>query len=216
MADSVLPPKKIAVLGDSHCRGMADALKLNNKDIQTLSIIHPRGTLAISAKYQTTSHIVYTFDPDFIYIHCGHNDLVYHPSLNQTPINSQDSRTHTISLAQLIQRNHPRSKVIISALFPRTFTFKSPLDEEEVAAFNRLAKRHGQRLRAEASQLPTPIQVSLNNPIWNRISRAEEKSQMFLKDGLHLTDNGKLAIAAAWLNDISIKVQLMTPDHPCK
>jgi hypothetical protein len=87
-------------------------------------------------------------------------------------------------------------------MFPRSYKRNSTLLQEEVAAFNRLAKRHGQRLRAEASRLPIPIKVSLNMPIWNRISKAEEKADLFLPDGLHLSDVGKLAIATAWLRDI--------------
>jgi hypothetical protein len=141
-------PRKIMILGDSHCRGMDEALKSHDDSIHTLAIILPRGTEAIAEKYLSSYTCANIFNPDIIFLHCGHNDLVYHSSLNPHPINSEDTREHTITLASLLQRNHPNAKVFISALFPRTHTNKSTLLKEEVAAFNRLAKRHGQRLHA--------------------------------------------------------------------
>ena len=211
MAESNVPLIKVVIVGDSHCRGMDAALKASHPGIHTLSVIQPRGTLAIRESYRLAASSVTFFDPNFIFIHCGHNDLVFHPQHNLHPINSEETRARTLDLAEFIQSNHPNSKTIISALFPRTFTHRSPLPQEEVAAFNRLAKRHGQRLRAQASLLPRPITVSLNMPIWNRISKAEEVHDMFLKDGLHLTDTAKISIAGAWIKIISPNSEVLAP-----
>ena len=204
MAVALPTNNNILILADSHGRDLDSALKLINPEVHTFSIIHPRGTLAISARYQSCISSVISFRPAYIILHCGHNDLVFHPHLNTDPINSQTTRTHTTNLAQLLQLNHPNSTIVISAMFPRSFKHKSLLLQEEVSAFNRLAKRHAQRLRSEASLLPIPIKVCLNMAIWNRISKAEEKAQLFLPDGLHLTDTGKREIASGWLRDISL------------
>jgi lysophospholipase L1-like esterase len=204
MAMDLPTTKNIVILSDSQGREMDDAIKSVNTAVHTLAIIHPRGTAAISSKYQSCIHIVRSFRPDFIFLHCGHNDLVYHPHFNTNPINSQETRNHTLTLAQLLQANHPNTTILISALLPRSFKRNSSLTQDEVGAFNRLAKRHGQRLRAEASRLPVPIKVCLNMPIWNRISKAEETSDFFLQDGLHLTEIAKRAIATAWLKDIAL------------
>jgi lysophospholipase L1-like esterase len=200
--------RKIMILGDSHCRGMDEALKTCDPSIHTLAIIHARGTRAIAGRYQSAVSCATAFTPDYIFVHCGHNDLVFHSSLNPVPINSEDSRTHTIDLALLLQRNHPDAKIIISALFPRTFTRKSTLFKDEVAAFNRLAKRHGQRLRSQASRLPIPIMVALNMPLWRRISKSEETAKHFLPDGLHINNDGKKTLAGAWLRDITPPIPL--------
>jgi lysophospholipase L1-like esterase len=210
MAAAVIS-RKIMILGDSHCRGMDEALKICDPSIHTLAIIHPRGTRAITARYRSAVSCVYDFTPEYIFIHCGHNDLVFHSSLNPSPINSEDTRTHTIDLALLLQRNHPDAKIIISALFPRTFTYKSTLLQEEVSAFNRLAKRHGQRLRSQASMLPIPILVALNMPLWRRISKSEETAKLFLPDGLHINNDGKKALAGAWLSNITTPLSPLEP-----
>jgi lysophospholipase L1-like esterase len=203
MADLPAPTQqRIFIVGDSHCRGMDDAIKKGRPHIQTLSVIFPRGTLAISSRYTATLRQINRFDPDVIFLHCGHNDLMYHPTLTPEPINSQESRKLTIDLAQLLLQNHPQTKVIISTLLPRTYKDNTALSQAEVLSFNKLAKRHGQRLRSESAALQSTIKVTLNNPIWKHISKSEERADFYRDDGLHLTNEGKLAMAASWYADI--------------
>jgi lysophospholipase L1-like esterase len=214
MADPyTLPQLRILIVGDSHCRGMDNAIKTGRTQIQTFSVIFPRGTRAISGRYLSTLSHIRLFDPEIIFLHCGHNDLVYHASLNSFPINSQETRRLTLEFVQLLQQNHPLSKVIISALLPRTYKDNSSLQQDEVISFNKLVKRHGQRLRAEAANLNSTITVTLNNPIWKHISKSEEMSNLYLPDGLHLTNEGKLSITASWFADIYHAPPLASSDQ---
>jgi lysophospholipase L1-like esterase len=182
---------------------MDESLKKGRPHIKTYSVIYPRGTTAIGARYTSMLSSIRAFDPDVIYLHAGHNDLVFHPTHNENPINSEEIRSLNIDLAILIQHNHPRAKIIISSLYPRTFTDSSILTEKEVGAFNRLAKRHGQRLRKEAGKKAPTILVAMNMPLWKHISISQEQSSHYMPDGLHIKKDGKLALANAWYKMIS-------------
>jgi lysophospholipase L1-like esterase len=191
---------KLAIIGDSHCREMEAHIKSQFKDLRVLNIIRGRNTSSVIRFYQASLQKVIMFDPDFILLHVGHNDMARHPTLNPHPKDSTQTTTITMIFARILQTNHPFATVRISAMFPRTHTPASLLSPTEVSKFNRDAKRHALRLRAEAILLN--IEVSMNNTIWKRISKTLEESTFYLPDGYHLNDAGKLSISTAWMKDL--------------
>ena len=73
----------------------------------------------------------------------------------------------------------------------------------QVTAYNRTAKRHGQRIKEAAVNAGVPY--TFNMPMWYRISKHEENYKMFRLDGLHLSNAGSVAIAKCWIKQIGMQ-----------
>jgi hypothetical protein len=74
------------------------------------------------------------------------------------------------------------------------------LNAAKLLQYNRVAKRHGQRLPCDAAK--ADIQVSLNIPFWHRISKAEEDPQFYGNDALHMNPLGKSTLVKSWASDV--------------
>jgi hypothetical protein len=136
----------------------------------------------------------------------GHNDLVYHPYHNLSPSNSSTVASETITFANEIHLNHPHSIIYVSAILPRSFTHKSLLTEPQVTAYNKIAKRHGQRARTYSSI--AGYKCMINNSMWKNFSACIEHSNFYLKDGLHLNRVGQLALVSEWIEILTPRTAL--------
>ena len=136
---------KLLLLGDSHCRELADIFAELTSSITVYTVFVPLDITSITLQYRSKINIINAYSPDVILIHLGHNDLVYHPVHNISPSNSSTVASSTIALANEVHQNHPYPTIYVSAILPRTFTHKSRLTKAQVSSYNKMAKRHGQR-----------------------------------------------------------------------
>jgi lysophospholipase L1-like esterase len=184
---------RLLLIGDSHCNDMAPLLKAMNQNMSVFSVI--LGS-QIQPMYRTKIHSINRFDPDYTILHVSHNNMARHHYHNQLPLVSRDVSRLTMTLANELHNNHPRSKLLISSIFPRTHTDHSNLTAPEVTKFNKTVKRHGQHIQTRSAELGHTSM--LTSVLWHRILKAEEDPSHFDLDGLHLNPEGKRAIAIEW------------------
>ena len=193
---------KLLIIGDSHCKSdILSHLKQIVPDILIFCISVGGQIDEITQRYSDRYDAIVDFDPTAIIIHLGHNDLTFHHTHNKDPSTSKIVTVDTLEFTMDVVRNIPSTPLAISSVLPRTFTDSSLLSECDVQAYNRKAKRHGQRLVTEGKKIHTPI--ILNNRFGKRISRAEEHSNLYLPDGLHLNTEGLDALATSWIEGLA-------------
>ena len=191
---------KLLIVGDSHCRELEDVIAKSYPNVKTCVIWLGQQTDNIMLAYTKELNRITDFQPDFILLHTGHNEIAYHKYKNVTPKDSTQTTSITISAALLLKSNHPKATIIISSIFPRLLTFKSSLRQLDLSHYNRTAERHGRRLHTEAKKVG--ITVFKNNFMWRSKSDVLVKSHLFLLDGLHLNDEAKEYVTTRWLNQI--------------
>jgi hypothetical protein len=181
---------------------MSAAIKKGHDHIQTMVVFKPTtiDQIADLILVKRRAAVIH-FDPTFAIIHCGHNNIVEHPVHNRNPLYSQTVIDLQIQLAQDIQVFLPNCVMACSSIFPRTHTCASLLDPKEVADYNKLAKRYGQRMRASCEI--NNIRFSLNNIFWKKISKSEEDPDNYLIDGLHLNPEALQAVGREWITSIT-------------
>jgi hypothetical protein len=182
-------------------REMDEAIENLNDDSTTYLISVGSSPQSIINHYRINLQAITQFNPTNVIIHTGHNDIVFHHSLNRHPRNPRLVTHQIIQLVNELLLNHPNIKPAISSIYPRTFTYRSYLSEEEVLSYNQKAKRHGSHLKSITQN--TNITCLLNNCLWHRVSKAEENTTRFDNGGLHLTDVAKEVVAREWLTLIS-------------
>jgi hypothetical protein len=200
MAFNAGDPFNMLILGDSHCWDMGTIISDRHDNVQAIAIskgtkIHP-----IFLEFQQQLNMVQTFDPRITVIHVGQNELAYHRYLNTNPIHSQATAAATRGLANMIQWLLPNTMIFLSAVFPRTPTAASTMSAQDTLQYNKVAKRHGLRIRTMANR--NGYHSLLNNCMWRIVSRAQEEESHYIYDGLHLTVAGKEAVTDGWIRDI--------------
>ena len=196
---------KVCVIGDSHVRNMSPYLSVIDPFGSNFILSKGSNNQAVTHLYRSKTTAVQTYDPDLCIIHMGHNSLAYHSSKNPSPTTSRLATADTLNLATVLITDLPETRVAISTVLPRTPTPASLLNEDMIRMYNRVAKRHGQRLRTEATRLN--FRVSLLNPFWRSISRAEADPSFYSPDGLHLNDLGMRTLVQTWATDIMFPQQ---------
>ena len=192
---------RILVVGDSHCHGLDVVITDNFPNIQALSIARGKQIQGVQLHLMNHLHIARQFDPTLIIIHVGHNELAHHKLLNPYPLLSIPTAASTIALARQIQALFLNATIFLSAVLPRTIKMESSMDEAGTLRYNKVAKKHGQRIRTEARR--AGFQHLINQCMWEGISRAKEDSTLFRQDGLHLNPKGRSTLTASWINAIS-------------
>ena len=189
---------QIIFIGDSHCRDLARAFGILFPTHHLYTIKVGGSMDSIMDKYHQKIGIITFLKPDYIVIHMGHNNIVYHPIYNRSPDMAKQVAEININHANEIRTNHPNAKMFVSTIFPRSFTRSSALSLPEVKEYNNIAKRHGKRIRSLAKA--AGLHSFINNSSWLKISIAKEDSTMFHLDGLHLSPAGCKKIITEWMS----------------
>jgi hypothetical protein len=203
--DSVTDPAtkmicNVLVIGDSHCRDLDVSIAKAYPNVKSYIISVGQQTDSIMEAYFHELQQVTSFKPDFIILHTGHNEIAYHRTKNTIPKDSTQTTVITISAATVLQNDHPKAVIIISSIFPRCLTMKSSLRQQDLLHYNRTAERHGRRLHTEASKIH--LHVFKNNFMWKSKSDILVKTHLFLRDGLHLTNEAKSYVISRWMGEI--------------
>ena len=82
------------------------------------------------------------------------------------------------------------------------------MDLEHTVMYNKVAKRHGLRIRTVADR--NGYRHFLNQCMWSVVTSAQEQEAFYLIDGLHLNDSGKIAVVDEWIG-ILRKAAIPTP-----
>jgi hypothetical protein len=143
---------RLLIVGDSHCRDMDSIVVGMLSSAQVYNVIVGGQIMPIISKYRASLQNIVEFDPDFVLLHLGHNEMARHPTKNVIPSISRDIAIQTLTFAGEISTNFPSATICISAIFPRTFTPRSYLSIPEVAKLNKDADRHALRLRKQATE----------------------------------------------------------------
>jgi hypothetical protein len=190
---------KIFIFGDSHCRDL-DKL-VDNKDpsnqVETYIISVGGNTEAIMYQYCAELAKIRAFDPEFIIVHTGNNEMGYHATKNPSPKDSTETTAITLEAANTLLRNHPLATIVLSAAFPRILSRTSPFTFEDLCHYNNTVKRHSTRLRSEAAK--QNFQAFLNNFMWKEKKSLLVKTQHYMPDGLHLTETAKKLVINDWI-----------------
>jgi lysophospholipase L1-like esterase len=189
---------RLLVIGDSHTREMDKFIKSCHPHIEIMLVTKARTTIQVITYFMVTKRTgAISFNPDWIVIHCGHNDVVHHHKFNQNPQFARTVAIQQVQFARNIQAIFPNATILCSSLYPRTSTPTANLNIDETTAYNRMAKRYGLRLRALSA--PHNIKCSLNNVLWKKISKMEEAAELYSPDGLHLNKDGKKMVGSEWI-----------------
>jgi hypothetical protein len=201
---------RILIVGDSNCRDLEKSLtdRFSNIRIYVISLGSQTGQVMI--EYNRCKTQANLFDPNYIILHTGHNDLAYHRYKNISPKDSTQTTKLTLDAAMIIKGSHPNAIMIVSAVFPRALSLKSPMRQMDLQHFNRTAERHTRRLATEARDLD--LYVFKNNFMWKKKQDLVPKTHLFLQDGLHLTTLAKQYVISMWMNQIHLIKQAKQRD----
>ena len=159
-------------------------------------------TEAIMARYYEDLQKVLAFGPEFIVIHTGNNELAFHTLKNPSPKDSTVTTGISLQAADILHSNHPQAVIVLSATFPRILSRYSPFTFDELLQHNGTVKRHGNRLRSEAKK--SHYHGFLNNLIWKDKRNLVVKTQYFMSDGLHLTNEAKKLVINDWITRLRV------------
>jgi lysophospholipase L1-like esterase len=194
-------------IGDSHCRDLARSFQLNFP-LHRYHKIKVGGQMdAIMDQYRMEIATINRLHPKYIIIHMGHNNIVQHPIYNRSPEMAKQVAEENIEFANEIRLNHPYAIIYVSTIFPRTHTPSSSITLPDVKEYNKIAKRHGKRIRSLAKA--AGLNSFINNTSWHKISAAIENTTLFQADGLHLSPSGCKKILIEWMSILN----LYTPDE---
>jgi hypothetical protein len=203
MAMAQLPDmSRILIIGDSHCHSLDAVITEQFPNIEALSIARGRKINGVLNHFMFNLQAARSFDPTITVIHVGHNELAYDEQLNKHPLLSIPTAASTIILARQIQNQLPTTRIILSAVLPRTHKIKSSMSQVQTMQYNRVAKKHGQRIRTEARR--AGFQQLINSCMWSCITHAREVPTHYTEDGLHLNLEGKRALTSSWIAKISM------------
>jgi hypothetical protein len=176
------------------------ATKYPVRDVCVLVVSVGGNTAAIMQKYATELTRITAFNPEFVILHTGNNELGYHSTKNPNPKDSTQTTAVTLNAAHTIHANHPLATIFLSSAFPRILTRTSLLRYEELMIYNNTVKRYSSRLMTAATG--ANYQSFRNNIIWKDKKTLRVKTQLFLLDGLHLTDSAKTLVIIDWVDKI--------------
>lgn len=193
--------KKIVLCTDSHGRGLPDELSKLDKSIKLMNFIIP------GAKVETLSRVtceaqgdIRSFDPDVIFVHCGHNNVAAHHIKNKVPTGCRDMIRATAGLVQQLQGYVPSARIITSTMFPRKP--KGYFTTTKTLQYNRIVLRMGRWMRG----FPFYLERVFVRSLWRTIKPAIANDAMLSNyDGLHLSRMGKIEVAKAWMLQINSK-----------
>jgi hypothetical protein len=193
---------KLLLITDSHGKRMQRELTDLIESLDVYSVIVPRPTSAIRGQYRAELWDIVQYDPSVIIMHMGHNDVVFHPDYNTSPLFITAAFHLQMELASEISTNFPAAKLIISSMLPRTDG--GGVLEEEALSYNRVAKRFGQMLVKASYSGEAPYFVpAMNRGIWRSLSSAQANASLFDVGGLHLETIGKGVLAKGWVEMIN-------------
>jgi hypothetical protein len=188
---------RLLLVGDSHVRRVEATIRSLYPEMNLRILAVGTKTEAIIQKYNDCLQETIMFDPTHIVLHEGHNHMAFHQAKNILPEISRDVVAQTMGFADDIQRNFPNANIKISASFPRSLADGSDWSNLQVCAYNERMKRHGQRIRTQATR--HNLGHVMNNFTWKKISKHVEDSSIYLIDGLHLNDKGRKKQIHEWL-----------------
>jgi lysophospholipase L1-like esterase len=189
---------RVLLLSDSHGRGVGRVLEGMDPGLSVMTIWKGRKIPAIRGLYREKLRSIRRLAPVVVFIHVGHNDLVPHSLHNLRSLFSTVVLHQVQEMVQEVSETIPGAYIIVSSLLPRVIG--DGFHSEDVAKYNRLAKRFGEMVRS-ASRVPgsTFFLCIVNRSLWGRIARCEPLPGNHKDDGLHLDAGGRRKLAIGWL-----------------
>ena len=190
---------RLLLVADSHGRELSELVTRNYRGWSVFSIIVGQKTSDIKARYESRVEAAVRFHPDYVILHCGHNDVVFHPRYTKEPQHIKHFFPEILDFLQLLARNHDQARIIYSALIPRGV---GPyMSEGDRDSYNRLACRFG--VRATTSCHDSGFQVLQNFCMWKSVRKSTEDISLLDEGGLHLNAIGKKVLVDYWIAAIS-------------
>jgi lysophospholipase L1-like esterase len=190
---------RLLLVTDSHGRDLADIVHRSYKGWTVYSVIVGQSTDAIRTAYERQVRAAIQFRPDYIVLHCGHNDVVYHPRYNENQQHIKHFFPEILEFLGLLAANHPLSRVFYSSMLPRG---EGPLmNSSEKLKYNKLACRFG--VRAATSCHEAGFEILKNFCMWESVRQSVEDDSLLDDGGLHFNLAGKKKLVHSWLSIIS-------------
>jgi hypothetical protein len=187
------------LITDSHGRELSGLVTGTYKGWSVFSVIVGQKTSAIRSCYESRMAAAVLFQPDYVVLHCGHNDVVYHPRYTKEPEHIKHFFPDILDFMHLLSANHPQSRIIYSSLLPRGI---GPyMCKEDKDKYNKLACRFG--VRATTSCGHAGFQVLQNFCMWKSVRKSTEDPTMLDEGGLHLSTLGRKSLVNFWISTIS-------------
>jgi hypothetical protein len=190
---------RLLIVSDSHGRGVEDIVRRDNKDWSVMTVWVGAQLEHVKAKHYAQMQEIYEFNPAYAILHVGHNDIMYHPQHNDSPKHIKYYFPEVVEFLQLLQGNHPLTKVFYSTIFPRSEGYD--LSVVEKRNYNVLAGRFG--VRAKSTCLREGVGFIQNSCLWTSLRQCEESSEMISSGGLHLSKAGQTNLVKEWLGTIT-------------
>jgi lysophospholipase L1-like esterase len=190
----------ILIIGDSHCQTLHETFKQVSPDDRVITVSVGSNIAAIISHYNERLATIRHLRPDCVVLHVGHNDMSFHPLKNTLPRISRDVTRDILAFASSVRSDIPNARILLSSILPRKPSHINQMSAEKTDKYNKLAVRHGLRLRKLGSQVG--FEVLMNTVMWKRVYKYEPKNELLLVDGLHLTDEGMKTLVQDWINFI--------------
>ena len=185
---------RLLYISSSHGRGMDLALSNVNCSINVMPLWLPHGRVGtIHRLVDNEKTKICSFDPDFIIIHLGHNDVNHHPQENPHPTSVLVMLDGVVELVDRLKALVPLAIVFFSAIFPRCST--PSFVNESCRRYNQLAHKIVPSSKKKGLEV-----IKSPSELWT--SRTRGNKDFYMHDGLHLNEEGKRAVATKWLDTI--------------
>jgi lysophospholipase L1-like esterase len=186
---------RILIISDSHGYGLAGALVRLDSEIQVRTVSVSSTMDRVWLQYQEELSDLQAFRPEYVCMHMGHNDVVWHAHHNTQPKHPMVVQSLVMGYQGQVQRDFPGSQVWVSCLFPRIIGPK--MDQRRMADYNRMVYQYGSDMRETFP--PRGIKYFLNSSLWFSPGQGRVHGVFLRSDGLHLSHVGSDAVAKQWL-----------------
>jgi lysophospholipase L1-like esterase len=186
---------RILIVSDSHGYGLADALEKEDSSIKVRVVSVGSVMKDVWAEYVAQRDDLQGFRPDHVFLHFGHNDLMWHPHHNRSPKHPSIVFSLLMGYEMRLREDFPDRKVWVSNPFPRAVGPR--MTHGEKLMYNKMVYDLGRSMKAVFPE--RGIHYRLNSGLWFRPSEGREHTVYLRPDGIHLSVMGCRKVAAGWL-----------------
>ena len=190
---------RVLIIADSHGYGIAAGMVKENDSV-VVKVVSVGSIMSdVWSEYLTQRDMLQDFRPDHVYLHVGHNDLMWHPRHNRSPKHPKLVLSIIMGYEMRLREDFPGRRVWVSNPFPRSVS--PPMTLSQKTDYNKMIFEMGSTMKAEFPA--RGIDFRLNTGLWFRPSQGREHPIYLRPDGIHLSIMGCTKVAVGWLKPIT-------------
>lgn len=194
----------VLLIGDSHMRFMKETLQARSELLSIREIWYPGAQINdITNIVHENIDDIYHYDPDYIMIQIGSNDISYHYAFNQSPVFATEVVKRVLTLAYALEIFLKKPRIFVGAWYPRVAPHR--LIPFNHVAYNRAIIRESRVTRsliewASDNGYIKKVQMAFVDPLWINYTHCIGDASCFRLDGHHLVTKGHELVTDEWVD----------------